>query len=163
MSIVIRKAKETDCKGMLALIQELADYEKAGDQVAITADILRKDGFGEHPLFQVFVADFNGQIVGMALFYPRYSTWKGKTIHLEDLVVKERFRKHGIGRALFERVVLEAKNFGVGRMEWQVLDWNEPTIAFYKAIESNFDSEWVNCTLSKDQINSFQYKTINQK
>ena len=160
MGIVIRRAKESDANGMYKLIKELAEYENAPNEVKITPEQLKKDGFGENILFNAFVADYNGSVIGMALFYPRYSTWKGKTLHLEDLVVTSKFRKHGIGKALFERVVLEAKKSNVQRMEWQVLDWNEPAIKFYKSVHSNFDNEWINCTFSVDQLSSYNFKTI---
>lgn len=148
----IRKGNKDDMLGVLQLIQELAVYENAPDEVEITETNLIEDGFGTNPLFECYVAEDNKQIVGLALFYYRYSTWKGKNLYLEDLVVKEEFRRKGIGSLLFEAVIKESKSKRAKRMEWQVLDWNEPAIEFYKKYKCQFDDEWTNCKFTFDQL-----------
>lgn len=161
MAITIRKAVERDVKSIFKLIKELAIFEKAGDQVTLTPEQLLKDGFQSNPAkYQAVVADKDGEIIGVAIYYFRYSTWKGSTLYLEDLVITERFRRKGIGQALFEHVVYLAKKWDVGRLEWQVLEWNHPAIAFYEAINTKFDKEWINCQLSQDQLQEFPFKTI---
>ena len=133
--MIIRKGKEEDCKGLLTLIQELANYEKASKEVTITLETLKEDGFGKRPLFEFLVAEDKEEIVGIALYYPRYSTWKGETLYPEDLVVKEKYRGKKIGSALFERLLVEAKTRRVQRLEWQILEWNEPALNFYRSIK----------------------------
>lgn len=145
MQVVIRSATENDMKDVLDLIQELADYENAPNEVIITEQQLIADGFGEGKTFDCLVAeDANKEIQGMAIFYTGYSTWKGKTLYLEDFLVKSAARKNGIGQQLFNAVVDEAKARKVNRMDWQVLDWNEPAIAFYKKNNALLDPEWLN-------------------
>ena len=153
--MIIRKAKLEDMNGVMLLIQELADYEKASDEVEVTVDQLKRDGFGSKKLFDCIVAEEGSEIVGMALYYPRYSTWKGKTIYLEDLVVKESYRRKGIGGKLFEALAEECKSQKVKRFEWQVLDWNKSAIEFYKKYNSEFDFEWANCELTFEQLEDF--------
>lgn len=144
-NIRIRKATATDMKDVLALIHELAIYENAPNEVINTEAQLIEDGFGNQKAFDCLVAiSSKGETVGMALFYTGYSTWKGKTLYLEDFLVKQAFRKEGIGQQLFEAVVSEAKKRKVKRMDWQVLDWNEPAINFYKKNNALLDSEWIN-------------------
>ncbi|MBL4624543.1 MAG: GNAT family N-acetyltransferase [Flavobacteriales bacterium] len=150
--MIIREAGIDDMQGVLLLIQALADYEKASDEVENTVEKLQEDGFGKNKLFECIVAEDATEIVGMALYYPRYSTWKGKTIYLEDLIVKEESRRNGVGGKLFEALAKECKLQGVKRMEWQVLDWNESAIEFYKKYNAGFDSEWINCRLTKEQL-----------
>ncbi|WP_018476189.1 GNAT family N-acetyltransferase [Pontibacter roseus] len=153
--INIRKGTIDDLPQVHALIKELAVYEKAPDEVTTTVDEMRWDGFGENPIFRFFVAESEEGIVGIALYYTAYSTWKGKMIFLEDLVVTERLRRSGIGRQLFNAVAREAKEVGAKRFKWQVLEWNEPAIAFYKKIGANLDSEWINCNMTEEQINAY--------
>jgi len=129
--MTIRKASKEDMPSVLNLIQELATFEKEPDAVVVTVADLERDGFQENPLFHCFVTEVDGQIVGMALYYYRYSTWKGKTIHLEDLIVKEKMRGSGLGLALYSEVIRQGKKDGVRRIEWAVLDWNKPAIDFY--------------------------------
>lgn len=148
----IRRAKKSDMSGVMELIHELARYENAPDEVTISVNQLEEDGFGECSFFKCFVAEEGTEIVGMALYYYRYSTWKGKTIYLEDLVVKQDKRQKGIGSRLFETLAGEAKNMGAQRMEWQVLDWNEPAINFYKKYGAILDKEWVNCKFTRQQL-----------
>lgn len=145
MQVIIHKAEENDMQAVLGLIQELAAYENAPNEVIVTEAQLIQDGFGPQKVFDCLVAQNSEHgIVGMAIFYTGYSTWKGKTLYLEDFYVKEVFRKFGVGQQLFESVVNEAKNRKVIRMDWQVLDWNEPAIAFYKKNKALLDPEWIN-------------------
>lgn len=148
----IRNGQPTDIPALLSLIKELALYEKAPNEVVVTEEILLNDGFGTDPIFKFFVAELNAQVVGIALYYIKYSTWKGRCVFLEDIVVKDSYRGMGIGNKLFNAVALEAKKLKVHRLEWQVLDWNEPAINFYKKWNANFDSEWINCKLTFEQL-----------
>lgn len=155
--INIRKGTKTDLPQVLQLIKELAIYEKAEQEVIVTVNDLEKDGFGGQPLFYLFVAETDHKIIGMALYYIKYSTWKGKCVFLEDLIVTEAYRKFGIGKKLFNEVVKAAKELKAERMEWQVLDWNEPAINFYKKFNANFDPEWINCKLVGEQIQQYKF------
>jgi GNAT superfamily N-acetyltransferase len=147
MDILIRKAVRKDCVRMMELIQELATYEKAPDEVTVTLDHFEESGFGANPVWWAFVAEANGVVVGMALYYVRYSTWKGQRMYLEDILVTEDMRGQKIGSLLFDALIVEAKEKGFNGMNWQVLDWNEPAINFYKKYNANFDPEWVNCSI----------------
>ncbi len=138
----IRKGQKEDMKGVLALIQELAVFEKEPDAVLVTENDLIRDGFGTNSMFQVLVAEVENQIVGIAFFYYRYSTWKGKTIHLEDLVVKDSMRGTGLGYALYSEIIKQAKKDNVRRVEWNVLDWNTPAIDFYKKSGAEILDAW---------------------
>ena len=129
---------------VLELIKELAEYEHALDQVDNTVQQLQEDGFGAKPTFECYVAEDNAQIVGFALFYTSYSTWKGNCLYLEDLLVTNSYRRKGVGKLLFDRVLQTAKDRGAGRFEWQVLEWNEPAINFYKKYHADLDPEWIN-------------------
>jgi GNAT superfamily N-acetyltransferase len=151
----IRKGKKEDMQGVLALIQELAVFEKEPDAVLITEEDLVRDGFGENPLFQVFVAEVDNDIVGIALYYYRYSTWKGKTIHLEDLVVKDSMRGTGLGYALYSEIIKQAKKDKVRRIDWNVLDWNTSAIEFYKKSGANVLDEWRVAQMDEAGINYF--------
>jgi GNAT superfamily N-acetyltransferase len=155
MNITIRKGIKNDLPQALDLVKELAAYEKAPLEVSVTLEEMEEDGFGKHPIFEFFVAEAENKIVGMALYYIKYSTWKGKCLFLEDIIVTESFRKSGIGKKLFDEVVNVAKEKKVRRMEWQVLEWNTPAIKFYEKVNSNFDNEWVNCKLTGDQIENY--------
>ena len=139
---MIRKATKNDMPSVLELIQELATFEKEPDAVVVTVDDLIRDGFSENPLFQCFVAEVENEIIGMALFYYRYSTWKGKTIHLEDLIVKENKRGTGAGFALYKEIIKQGKAENVRRIEWNVLDWNTPAIDFYEKSGAKVLSDW---------------------
>lgn len=156
MDFSIRKGTQKDIPDLLRLIRELAMYEKAPDEVVVREEDLRKDGFGENPVFQFFVAETEGKIIGISLFYIKYSTWKGKCIFLEDIIVNEPYRKYGIGRKLFDEVVKVAKEMKVKRLEWQVLEWNTPAIKFYEKINANFDKEWINCKLTESEIQNYK-------
>lgn len=152
MSLVIRKGKKEDMPAVLSLIQELATFEKEPSAVVVTVDDLVRDGFSANPLFQTFMAEYDDEIVGMALFYNRYSTWKGKTIHLEDLIVKENKRQLGIGKALYDAVLKHATNEKVRRVEWVVLDWNRPAIDFYIKSGAQILSDWETVQMSEENL-----------
>ncbi|OOV17141.1 GNAT family N-acetyltransferase [Flavobacterium sp. LM4] len=154
----IRKGKPEDMKSVLALIQELAIFEKEPDAVLITEEDLIRDGFGENPLFHVFVADVDKEIVGIALFYYRYSSWKGKTIHLEDLIVKEKMRGTGLGSALYSEIMKQGKKENVRRIEWNVLNWNTPAVNFYENSGAKVIEEWRVVQMDEAGINSYLEK-----
>ena len=144
----IRKATIEDCPGMLELIRELAEYEKAPEQVTVDPKHFEESGFGENPVWWAFVVeDAMSNIIAFALYYIRYSTWKGQVMYLEDILVTESMRGKGIGKMLIERLKEEAREKGFKRITWQVLDWNEPAINFYKKFDAKFDPEWVNVVL----------------
>jgi GNAT superfamily N-acetyltransferase len=151
----IRKGTPQDMKAVLGLIQELAEFEKEPDAVLITVDDLIRDGFESNPLFHVFVAEVEAEIVGIALYYYRYSTWKGKTIHLEDLVVKDKMRGTGLGYALYSEIIKQGKKDNVRRIEWNVLDWNTPAIAFYEKSGAKVLDEWRVAQMDEAAINYF--------
>lgn len=155
MKAKVRKGEREDLPSVLALIKELAEYERAGDEVSITLEDLERDGFGDDPVFGFFIAEVDEKVVGMALYYIKYSTWKGKCVFLEDIIVNEQHRRGGIGRMLFDEVAKMSRDMHVRRLEWQVLDWNEPAIAFYKKLNARFDSEWINCKLVYDQLQGY--------
>ncbi|WP_134090886.1 GNAT family N-acetyltransferase [Olivibacter sp. XZL3] len=144
----IRKARKEDCPRILELIQELALYEKAPEEVTVTLEEMEEAGFGNKPVWEAYVAELDGTIHGIALYYIRYSTWKGRRIYLEDLIVTEKMRGKGIGKLLFDQVVEEARSKGYSGMVWQVLDWNEPAINFYKKYQATFDSGWINVSIN---------------
>ena len=147
MDILIRKARRTDCARMMELIKELAVYEKAPDEVTVSLSHFEESGFGANPVWWAFVAEVQGVVIGMALYYVRYSTWKGQRMYLEDILVTEEMRGKKIGGLLFDALILEAKEKGFNGINWQVLEWNEPAINFYKKYNANFDPEWVNCSI----------------
>lgn len=149
---MIRIAEEKDCERLLELIQELAVYEKAPEEVTVTLEEFKDAGFDLNPVWTAFVYEENNVIHGFALFYIRYSTWKGRRLYLEDFIVTEKQRGRGIGKALFERVIQEAKEKGYQGMVWQVLDWNEPALNFYRKYAAETESGWLNASLSRDQI-----------
>ena len=143
MNIKLRTASKEDLPEVISLIKELAEYESAAHEVKITLEELIQDGFGEHPLYWIILAEIDGKIVGMSFYYIRYSTWTGRNLYLEDIVVKEQYRGHGVGKLLFEETIKIAKEMKVRQMIWQVLDWNEPAINFYKN-NAELDGEWIN-------------------
>jgi GNAT superfamily N-acetyltransferase len=154
----IRIGKKEDMPAVLDLIKELAVFEKEPDAVLVTIADLERDGFSNPPLFYVFVAEIDSEIVGIALYYYRYSTWKGKTIHLEDLVVKESARGKNVGSALYQKVIEQGKKEGVRRIEWAVLDWNTPAIAFYKKSGAKVFDDWRVAQMDENAINEFLNK-----
>lgn len=152
MDINLRVAKKEDCVRLLELINELAIYEKAPEEVTVTLQEFEDAGFGTNPVWKAFVAEVDGLVVGFALYYIRYSTWKGCRLYLEDFLVTESMRGKNIGKLLFERCITEAKELGFSGMVWQVLDWNEPAINFYKKYEAVVEDGWLNASLSKEQL-----------
>lgn len=154
--VIIRKAVQQDCASMLELIKELADYEKALHEVTLTLEQFVEDGFGKSPVWGAFVAEFDGEIVGISLYYDRYSTWKGRRLYLEDLVVTEKLRGKQIGKNLFEATLEYGKSNQYSGMVFQVLNWNEPAINFYKKYSPKFDNEWYNVSIEfKENGRSF--------
>jgi ribosomal protein S18 acetylase RimI-like enzyme len=163
MSITIRRATKEDCSRLLELVKELALYEKAPQEVTVTLEHFVESGFGKKPVWWAFVAtspsnslskgegeqtsDRHEVIMGFALYYIRYSTWKGQRMYLEDILVTEQARGKGIGKLLFDQLIVEAKEKNLSGIVWQVLEWNEPAINFYKKYNANFDPEWINCSI----------------
>ena len=147
MDILIRRAVRSDCSRLMELIHELAVYEKAPDEVTVTLSHFEESGFDSNPVWWGFVAEVEGVVVGMALYYVRYSTWKGQRMYLEDILVTEKMRGKKIGSLLFDALIVEAKDKNFTGINWQVLEWNEPAIHFYKKYNANFDPEWVNCSI----------------
>ncbi|MEM6264703.1 MAG: GNAT family N-acetyltransferase [Bacteroidota bacterium] len=150
--MIIRKGTPDDLEAAFALVQELAAYEQAPEEVKTSAAQYRKDGFGEKPLFEFFVAEEEEEVLGIALFYFGYSTWKGKMMYLDDLVVKSAARRRGIGELLFKQLVAYAKEQNARQLRWHVLDWNRPAIQFYEKIEARLDSEWITCKLEQEDM-----------
>lgn len=151
-NISIRRGTELDIAAALGLVKELAAYEKAPDEVEVSVAEMKNWGFGKNKVFDFFVAEENKTIIGIALYYYKYSTWKGKCIFLEDIIVTESQRGKGIGKLLFDEIVKEAKAENVRRLEWQVLEWNEPAINFYKKYNAVLDGEWINCKLTNHHL-----------
>lgn len=151
MNIQIREAKKEDCPRLMELVKELAVYERAPDEVTVSLEHFIESGFGKNPVWWAFVATTgegkNEIIHGFALYYIRYSTWKGQRMYLEDIVITESMRGKGIGKLLMDRLIEEAKEKKYSAIVWQVLEWNEPAINFYKKYNADFDAEWVNCRL----------------
>lgn len=156
MEISIRVAIKEDCERLLELIQELAAYEKAPDEVTVSLEEFQEAGFGSHPVWKAFVAEESGTIQGFGLYYVRYSTWKGCRMYLEDILVTEKMRGKGLGKQIFDRLIEESLEKGFKGMNWAVLDWNEPAINFYKKYQASFDPEWLNVTLTEDQIKGYK-------
>ena len=150
--IHIRKGTESDIEQALSLIKELAIYEKAPDEVEVTSTEMLAWGFGSDKIFDFYVAEENDVIIGMALYYFKYSTWKGKCLFLEDIIVTESQRGKGIGKLLFDKIIKVSKETNVRRMEWQVLDWNTPALNFYKKYAATLDGEWINGKLTNAQL-----------
>ena len=155
MSIILRKANKQDIPVILLLIQELAEYERAPKEVTITPEELQLYGFGKNPIFEVILAEENNEVLGMAFYFYSFSTWKGKCIYLEDIIVKEAYRGRKIGKLLFEAVIMKCKETGAKRMQWQVLDWNTPAIDFYKKYNASLDQTWINGRFNEEQIKEF--------
>ncbi len=159
MEFTIRPAKEGDMPQVLELINELAIYEKEGDAVEISVDDLIRDGFGDKKRFHCFVGETSGKVVGMAMVYNRYSTWKGLTLHLEDFVVTEPMRGSGLGSALMTETVKYGRDLGAKRISWEVLDWNEPAIRFYESMGADVMRDWHVVQLDEAGIKKFLKKT----
>ena len=155
MNVLIRDAVQNDMKQVLMLIKELAKFEKEPNAVILNEEQLVRDGFSENPKFKCFVAESNNEIIGMALGYPRYSTWKGVTMHLEDLVVTKSRRGNGIGSLLFSKFINYAHSLRVKRIEWAVLDWNVNAIEFYEKNGAKILSDWRVAQMDEDSIKKF--------
>ncbi|WP_118194453.1 GNAT family N-acetyltransferase [Albibacterium indicum] len=148
MEVQLRKAQKEDCPRLLELVKELAEYEKAPKEVTVSIGEFESAGFGENPVWEAYVAEIGGQVVGMALYYIRYSTWKGRRLYLEDIIVTEKHRGQGLGKLLFDKVLNISKEKGYSGMVWQVLDWNEPAINFYKKYNTTIEDGWLNASIS---------------
>lgn len=155
--VIYRKGEQKDLKAVLGLIQELANFEKAPDEVTLTLEELTADGFGPNPIYSFFVAEADEVVIGFALFYEKYSTWKGRCLYLEDFYVQPTFRQMGVGERLFYMVKEEARKRGSKRMEWQVLDWNEIGLNFYKKHEAELDPTWFNGRFNFAQLQEKQW------
>jgi GNAT superfamily N-acetyltransferase len=156
MEVLVRKGRKDDIPGVLRLIKELATYEKAPLEVTNTEADMERDGFGTNPVFRLLVAESENLIIGIAIYFVKYSTWKGKGVYLDDIVVSERFRGRNVGWKLFNAVIEDCNSIGAKQLHWQVLDWNEPAIKFYKKYDASFDLEWVNCKLTEQQLRNYQ-------
>ena len=152
MKIIIRDGNKKDLPYILKLIKELARYENAEHEVIITLKDLENDGFGKFKNYKFLVAEYQKEIIGMPFYWIRYSTWKGKFLFLEDFVVKESYRRQGVGSKLFEATIKKSKEINTNGMFWQVLDWNTPAINFYKKYKADISNKWLNGRLSKEQI-----------
>ncbi len=148
MEIIIRRAEKKDCVRILELIKELAIFEKAPQEVTVTLHHFEESGFGANPVWWAFVAEVEGKVQAFALYYIRYSTWKGQRMYLEDILVTEEMRGKKLGQLLFDQLIIEAKERKLYGICWQVLDWNETAINFYKKYNASFDGEWINCSIS---------------
>lgn len=148
MNIIIRKAVKEDCPRMMELVIELAVYEKAAAEVTVDFNDFVQAGFGPDPVWWASVAEVDGKVEGFALWYIRYSTWKGQRMYLEDILVTEKMRGKGLGKLLLDQLIKEAKEKKFSGMMWQVLDWNEPAINFYKKYDAHLDNGWTNCHLN---------------
>ncbi len=158
MEILLREGKKSDMDSVLMLIKELATFEKESDAVELTESDLKKDGFGESPAFKVFVAELQEEVIGMALFYERYSTWKGRSIHLEDLIVKQEYRAKGVGKALYTKVLTYAHEQKMRRVSWEVLDWNKVAIDFYTSTGAKIMEGWQVVHMNEKSLEAFVEK-----
>ena len=152
MPINVRKASPDDVPVIWKLVKELAEFEKAPNEVMTSEEELLRDGFGENPAYHAIVAEWEGEVKGMAVYYYSYSTWKGRSIYVDDIVVSENARGKGLGKALLDKLVAIAKEENVGKLHWQVLDWNKPAIDFYSKYKATFDAEWVNVAVSRANL-----------
>jgi len=151
-NIHLRVAIKEDCERLLELVNELAIYEKAPQEVTVTLAEFIDAGFGKRPVWKAYVAEVDGLIVGFALYYVRFSTWKGCRMYLEDFIVTESMRGRGIGKLLFDQLITEARELGFAGMVWQVLDWNEPALNFYAKYNAALEAGWLNASLSREQL-----------
>ena len=163
MKIQIREGVKEDLPSVLGLIKELADYENSLEEVIITLEQLESDGFGNHPWYWFLIAEKDNEIIGLSFYFIRYSTWKGKFLFLEDFVIKSKYRRQGIGSKLFEQTINICKKRGLNGMIWQILDWNNAAIEFYKKYNADISKEWLNGKLSKNQIDKILINKIDSK
>lgn len=151
MNITIRVARREDCPRLMELVRELAEYEKAPQEVTVTPEHFEEAGFGENPVWKAFVAvnteNDTETIIGFALYYIRYSTWKGSRLYLEDIIITEKWRSKRIGSMLFDKLIAETQEKKLSGMTWQVLEWNKPAINFYKRYQTHFDTDWWNARI----------------
>ncbi len=159
IAFTIRKATSKDVPSIMQLVRELAEFEKAPEEVLNSESQMLAEGFGENPAFEALVAETEKSICGMSLYYYSYSTWKGRSMYIDDIIVNENCRNQGIGRALMEATIQVAKEKNVGKLHWQVLDWNEPAIKFYQKYDPSFDPEWINCAIEKEKLALFLKKS----
>ena len=157
MEINLRKATESDIHAIMKLVHELAEFEREPDEVINTEEQMKVEGFGANPSFYAILAEVDGIVRGMLVYFYSYSTWKGKSIYIDDIIVNEEFRGLGIGRKLMEATIMVAKEEGVGKLHWQVLEWNEQAIKFYNKYSPEYDAEWINCSLNKEQMLEFEF------
>ena len=155
MNISLRVATKQDCSRLIELVHELAVFEKLPEEVTVSLQEFEDSGFGTNPVWKAFVAEDNNVIIGFALYYVRFSTWKGRRVYLEDFIVTEEYRGKGIGKLLFEQIIKETKELDYSGMVWQVLDWNEPAIKFYNKYEATIEKGWLNASLSQEQISKY--------
>lgn len=155
MNFIIREATVNDIPQVRKLVEGLALFEKAPEEVTVSLEEFTNDGFGENPVYKCHVAETDNKIVGFCIFYIAYSTWKGKIVYLDDLFVDEQYRKHGLGKKLIDEVIYYAKEVNANQVRWSVLDWNENAINFYKKLGVVFDPEWIQCKMNKEQINNY--------
>ncbi len=157
-NIIIREGKKEDLPQVMDLIRELATFEREPHEVETSIAQMVEDGFGEQPVFEFFVAEDQNthHLIGLALYFYSYSTWKGKCLYLEDLIVTQSYRGQGVGKELFDKIMEKAKEVDARRVVWQVLDWNKPAIEFYKSLGAVMLPEWVTCRLIKEQIQSYK-------
>ncbi len=152
MKITVRTAGKADVPAIYGLVKQLAEFEKAPHDVINTIDAMLKDGFGSDKIFYSFVAETENKIIGMAVFYFAYSTWKGRHVYLDDLIVNENYRRSGAGKLLFDAVYQFAKEHNANQLRWHVLDWNKPAINFYKKYPVTFDPTWITCKIEKENL-----------
>ena len=163
MKIKIREGVKEDLPSVLELIKELADYENSLEEVIISLEDLENDGFGDHPWYWFLIAEKDEEIIGLSFYWIRYSTWKGKFLFLEDFVIKQEYRRHGVGSKLFEETIKICKKLRLNGMIWQVLDWNNSAIEFYKKYNAEISKEWLNGKLTKNQIDKILINKIASK
>lgn len=158
--VTIRKGELRDVKAMHSLVVDLATFENAAHEVTNTIEEMERDGFGSVPAFEFLVAETAEEIIGVAVYYIKYSTWKGKGVYLDDIVVRHSFRRQGIGTLLFNALIGECEKLQAKQLHWQVLDWNEQAITFYKKYHASFDDEWIDCKLSAKQLQEFNLNSL---
>jgi len=155
IAVNIRKGTKEDLPAILQLVHELAEFEKAPDAITNTLSMMEEEGFGKRPVFEFYVAEKDGEVIGMALFFVKYSTWKGAGLYLDDLIVREKYRGAGIGTKLFNTYLLEAKRMNAKQAHWQVLDWNTPAIDMYKKAGASVEAEWLDCKMNEEEIQAY--------